>query len=495
MDVHDILCSPSGSLAVIRLGFWLSLFTWSLAWAQWTLTSDICPKGSYWNSNEMSCKKCDKGSYQSVEGSSYVRPTECTSCPNLTTTLIDGATLPRYCIFDCPLGTEYSFLNKHCTLCPVGQYRDASSQVCYYCPLGFTTINPGQQTCTRTLSTSPPTYDLTLVVDLGIKMLPCQNADHMKIVLETNVLFMMRRLRRRYPGLCGNDRCDNIRIDIIHVCDSLRGDETEASANMTISNLRSRLAENGYPDKVRDILSIIDGAFYDMTVISDNLLALPICYYTPGHSLNLDGICEQCSPGQFSNSKTYQCELCPKGTYSSTSVNDFCEQCPDGHTTKEVGSVLQAECDKEPTSDLVIIVSASVAGFVVIVIVIVIIVICKRRKESSRERREGRSSGGSGSQAIKSSQSKHRHRPTKRATSNQYSDPHLPVRPESHQAQGRQGHPPKIDSVYHIPSSAHNWDNESVHQYNRPGTNMDYVIPVDYNMPTVEQEPTYEELF
>ncbi|KAH9508483.1 hypothetical protein Btru_055308 [Bulinus truncatus] len=137
-----------------------------------------------------------------------------------------------------------------------------------------------------------------------------------------------------------------------------------------------------------------------------------------------------CKEGYFANINSYQCEVCPRHTYSSKPVKDSCTKCPSDTQTASPGSTKASQCEAvTDRSTIIIAACAGGAGLLCVILVVIVIIVCCKRRHSQEE----------GSQ-----------------NTDDYS-------------YGRFG--------YNLPSYR-NWDTDSLHDYKNPGYVTDYLTPV-----------------
>ncbi|KAH9508482.1 hypothetical protein Btru_055307 [Bulinus truncatus] len=304
-------------------------------------------------------------------------------------------------------------------------------------------------------------FKVNQTIDVPFNLGECQTISRNSYAVSQSIVSLMRHQHRRFPQLCPTDTCDSIRVSYKDTCFDVVGDvplsdNEGARAQIDILNTDHFLLDTTVNLYSR-LESVLFDAFYDLTIINDSLAMFQGC--SEGQVLKLDGSCEPCQEGYFANINSYQCELCPRHTYSSKPVKNSCTKCPSDTQTASPGSTKASQC--EAVTDRSTIIIAACAGGVgllcVILVVIIIIVCCKRRH--SQEEACTYCKGGFQCLKADSAFEDTKEEDEERVGSQNTDD----------YSYGRFG--------YNLPSNR-NWDTDSLHDYKNPGYLTDYLTPV-----------------
>ncbi|XP_041479272.1 sushi, von Willebrand factor type A, EGF and pentraxin domain-containing protein 1-like [Lytechinus variegatus] len=100
---------------------------------------DMCMPGTSSNTGVVPCYRCDFGFYESEPLS-----TNCTLCPNQTTTLQKGSNSSDSCVALCEPGHRSNTGIAPCTKCPIGSFQPSKQMTfCIECPANTTTVAEG----------------------------------------------------------------------------------------------------------------------------------------------------------------------------------------------------------------------------------------------------------------------------------------------------------------------------------------------------------------
>ncbi|CAL1528983.1 unnamed protein product [Lymnaea stagnalis] len=318
----------------------------------------ICKKGYHRpNSTSFNCTKCPIGTYQNR--TDVLAVSMCMECSGGKTTLVEGASdEDKYCIDNCPAGQQYELATKNCTLCPIGQYKpaDAVLNICRHCPADKTTVILGSTECIDGLVTPVPVVHVTLTLNIDVTIESCQNPPQIQNVITEIIRTLMRNTNDRYPGLCTSSSCSNVGTSFLSSClDSRKKRQTSSTLRIIVSirdiNSSLPIAETLF---LRCSAEVAREALYDIGPVLDTmnsnkiitLLARDTNVTCPNLQLFNTKACScvSCKGGEFLNSSG-QCEVCAKGSYSTTLVSTRCELCPDGQTTKSNKANASTDCN------------------------------------------------------------------------------------------------------------------------------------------------------
>uniref|UniRef100_A0A3B3T3R4 Sushi, von Willebrand factor type A, EGF and pentraxin domain-containing protein 1 n=1 Tax=Paramormyrops kingsleyae TaxID=1676925 RepID=A0A3B3T3R4_9TELE len=99
----------------------------------------LCPVGTYYSLEFGVCESCWRGSYQDLEGQ-----TECTPCPDGSSTPYLHSRSLSECKEQCKPGSSSASGLETCESCPLGQYQPGfGSRLCLPCPEETSTVNRG----------------------------------------------------------------------------------------------------------------------------------------------------------------------------------------------------------------------------------------------------------------------------------------------------------------------------------------------------------------
>ncbi|XP_052765018.1 uncharacterized protein LOC128206514 isoform X2 [Mya arenaria] len=110
--------------------------------------TEKCPLGTSRSDATGTCELCDYGTYGVYNTAQFEN--RCTSCGNLRSTFVRGATAVSMCFDKCPDGYESKSPNglSPCFACGIGKYFNTNTRACVDCAVGSTTskvasIGPG----------------------------------------------------------------------------------------------------------------------------------------------------------------------------------------------------------------------------------------------------------------------------------------------------------------------------------------------------------------
>lgn len=316
-----------------------------------------------------SCKPCPIGTYKSVYGhgdSSAV----CTPCGGNMSTLFEGATSLSQC--ECLPGFGYDSATYSCSICSENQFKNnVGNASCSKCPLFTTTngqsgmMNSSQCECERgyyfdttdTGCKACPVNTFKAIVgnlQLDEGCIPCPaslsttNGETAVISIDGCVcppgysglpgIDCQKCPVNTYKSNYGNSRYDNVTNTLVGL----------QFANGTTLNITQ--------EQLGDILgksTVIQTRIF----VETRSVLVDSCSPCPNNSITEDMEGQQSSASCVCKAGYYgldgalllsMCELCPKGTYKTDSLNggpSLCLPCAIGYITSSVASTSSSECD------------------------------------------------------------------------------------------------------------------------------------------------------
>ncbi|GFR99359.1 Pol polyprotein [Elysia marginata] len=258
------------------------------------------------------CKQCALGTYQPNKWQ-----TSCLDCPVDTTTDRTGAISSDQCFSSCPLGKE--LIGGTCEECSVGFYKDVvgSDSSCVQCPTGFITAGTGaqsQRSCSI-VACDPGTYRNTV----SNQCVECPYGQFQPEQWQEACSSCPAGYTTFVQGATADSQC---------LLDCAAGSYLSVATNSCLPCEQGFYRDKSSPTQIACV-------------------KCPEDFITPSTSSDEASDCNirNCTaPGQYRNSQSNDCEVCPVGTYNSQWWQDACTSCPSGFTTRLLGRATEAEC-------------------------------------------------------------------------------------------------------------------------------------------------------
>ncbi|XP_046553547.1 LOW QUALITY PROTEIN: uncharacterized protein LOC124262974 [Haliotis rubra] len=334
-----------------------------------------CPSGRYIDMNRL-CKICEIGTFQTTK---WQR--SCISCNDSYTTTAAESTQASDCKFLCPAGQEESPVGSRCSPCPRGKYRDSSMllrfQPCQTCSTGFTTktSNATNSTdCSIRICTAGNYRNATdntcypcpvgqyQPQDLQDQCLSCNSSYSTSGTGTVNatgcIFFCPDGYELKTPGTrpaplprgTYRSNTDLLRFKTCQACaDSTKstddvGSKLPSDCKIKVCSAGQKLTDN--------MLSCVNCPVdtYQPEALPNTTTQCLNCTTNYGTKQPSSGNSSDCLPfcaaGQQVNGS--QCEPCPSGTWNDGSSQmrfSACEACSDANfTTESTGSTSATQC-------------------------------------------------------------------------------------------------------------------------------------------------------
>eukprot|EP00106_Octopus_bimaculoides_P022526 XP_014789968.1 PREDICTED: signal peptide, CUB and EGF-like domain-containing protein 2 [Octopus bimaculoides] len=159
-----------------------------------------------------------------------------------------------------------------------------------------------------------------------------------KTDLESDIIQLAKNVDNRWPGLCleQRDNCSNMNIVI-----ECQNDGKTANVVVTVNNVKAKLkhATFGNVETTEQILK-----FMLKMLALDKKVNVDTKKYCKMGSELVEDTCIACTPGMFYDTSTKACHLCSLGSYQDENQQTSCKSCPSGNTTMAKGSQLLKHC-------------------------------------------------------------------------------------------------------------------------------------------------------
>ncbi|XP_041364262.1 uncharacterized protein LOC121379679 [Gigantopelta aegis] len=268
-----------------------------------------CMPGYFLNGND--CKKCAYGYYQPEKWQET-----CLQCDPSETTYKLGAVNKTECLLECQPGKE--LINGVCDKCKIGYYKDNTDREKYMCTLcrnnqitareGATTVDD----CSIANCTMPGYFRNTFT-NLCTK---CKRGTYQNDKWKDTCIACSNNYTTKEEGSTSDSAC-------IRNCPSGQqlDEGNDRCVDCTVGTYRDS-------EKSWQCVPCSNG----LTTQGVKAVSSSECSVSP------------CIPGQFFNSTTSACEMCPVNKYQSASKSFSCETCPGGYFTNGPGKTSRSDC-------------------------------------------------------------------------------------------------------------------------------------------------------